>query len=447
MTRWIERAAAIGLSPAGAARAARHFAAVETRFAESFGDMTLARAWWVPGRIEVLGKHTDYGGGRSLLCTVERGFHVVAAPRGDGVVCLADASTRSSLTASLDPATPQRPGHWSDYPISVIRRVARDFPGAATGMNAAFSSSLPSAAGLSSSSAFVIATFLPLAEFNDLAARDEWHHTITSPDLLAEYLGAVENGRSFATFAADHGVGTQGGSEDQTAILRSIPDALLQYRFVPVTAEDMVTVPPGWVFAVAASGVHAAKGGAVRSRYNALADEVAVLLTLWREHTGRDDRSLFAAMASAPGAEEDLTRVLGDTGIDRDGMLRARLRQFCDESMTIIPAVTEYLRRGEVEAIGPLVARSFDLARTTLRNQVAETDFLTRAAVGAGAVAGSPFGAGFGGSVWALFAADRAEAGMQHWRAAYLERFPTRRSHADFFLSPPGPAAVELPPP
>ncbi|HEY4100741.1 MAG TPA: galactokinase family protein [Gemmatimonadales bacterium] len=447
MTRWTERATTIGLSPAGAALAAQHFAAVETRFAESFGDTAGARAWWVPGRIEVLGKHTDYGGGRSLLCTVERGFHVVAAPRRDGVVCLADASTRSSLTASLDPATPQRPGHWSDYPISVIRRVARDFPGAATGMNAVFSSSLPSAAGLSSSSAFVIATFLPLASFNALSTRDEWRRTITSPDLLAEYLGAVENGRGFATFAADHGVGTQGGSEDQTAILRSIPGALLQYHFVPVTAEEVVTMPPGWVFAVAASGVHAAKGGAVQSRYNALAGEVAALLTHWHHHTGRDDHSLFAAMGSDPGAEDALLRALGETGIDRDGALRGRLRQFCDESMTIIPAVAGHLRRGDVLAIGSLVARSFDLARTTLRNQVAETDFLTRAATEAGAVAGSPFGAGFGGSVWALFPVDAANHGIQRWRAAYLERFPTRRLHADFFVSPPGPPAVELPPP
>ena len=39
-------------------------------------------AWWVPGRLEVLGKHTDYAGGRTLICAVPRGFAVAARPRG-----------------------------------------------------------------------------------------------------------------------------------------------------------------------------------------------------------------------------------------------------------------------------------------------------------------------------------------------------------------------------
>ncbi|HEY3933387.1 MAG TPA: galactokinase family protein [Gemmatimonadales bacterium] len=442
MTDWHARTSAIGLSPEGATLAAQNFAAVEAHFSATFGEHETARAWWVPGRIEVLGKHTDYGGGRSLLCAVERGFHVIARARSDDVVRLTDASTSSSLTLHLDATTRQRPGHWSDYPISVVRRVARDFPGTRTGMDAAVSSSLPSAAGLSSSSALVIAVFLPLAAFNDLPSHPGWSPAITSPDLLAEYIGSVENGRAFAGFAADHGVGTQGGSEDQTAILRAVPRALLQYHFVPVTPEAIVPMPSGWQFAVATSGVHAAKGSAVQGRYNALAGEVATLLAVWRQHTGRNDRSLFEAMATSASAEGDLDMMLahGDYGT-----LRARLRQFCEESMLIIPAVAERLLRGDVAGIGDDVARSFDLARTVLRNQVAETEFLTRAAGQIGAAAASPFGAGFGGSVWALFSASDAPAAARRWREAYLERFPRRRSHAGIFLSSPGPPATELP--
>ena len=47
-----------------------------------------ARRWslWVPGRIELLGKHTDYAGGRSVLCALERGFLARVAPRRDGVI-------------------------------------------------------------------------------------------------------------------------------------------------------------------------------------------------------------------------------------------------------------------------------------------------------------------------------------------------------------------------
>src|SRR4051812_15865532 len=49
------------------------------------------RAWWVPGRLEVFGKHTDYAGGRTLVCAVPRGFAVTASRRADGILNIVDA--------------------------------------------------------------------------------------------------------------------------------------------------------------------------------------------------------------------------------------------------------------------------------------------------------------------------------------------------------------------
>ena len=74
---------AAGLSPVEAEAKARMFAENERalRAWRGAGDGERLR-WFVPGRIEVLGKHTDYAGGRSLLCAVERGFCVTAVPRG-----------------------------------------------------------------------------------------------------------------------------------------------------------------------------------------------------------------------------------------------------------------------------------------------------------------------------------------------------------------------------
>src|SRR5438093_10770078 len=69
------------------------------------------RAFHVPGRIEVLGKHTDYAGGRSLLCAVERGFVIAVGPRADSVIRIAnadDGSTHSSDAA----ATGDSQGWW-----------------------------------------------------------------------------------------------------------------------------------------------------------------------------------------------------------------------------------------------------------------------------------------------------------------------------------------------
>ncbi len=260
---WRARVHTLGLTGTAADLAVRRFAEVEAVFASRVGDARNTCAWWVPGRIEVLGKHTDYAGGRSLLCAVERGFHVVSAPRTDAIVRIIDASSGASLTIPLATNVPARPGHWSDYPLTVVRRLARDFPDARTGADLVLRSSLPSASGLSSSSALVIACFLPLARFNALSAMPS--------DTLGGYLGAVENGRSFGAFAADRGVGTHGGSEDQTAILSCRAGELAQYHFLPVTPETSVPLPAGWVFAIGTSGVHAAKAGGAQARYNALA--------------------------------------------------------------------------------------------------------------------------------------------------------------------------------
>lgn len=443
MTNWLTRTRSIGLSPDAAALAARHFADVESHFARTFGDTRDAQAWWIPGRIEVLGKHTDYGGGRSLLCAVERGFHLLAAPRDDGLVHMVDSSTRASLTVRLDRDSESRPAHWTDYPISVVRRLARDFPGASRGMSAVLRSSLPSASGLSSSSALVIASFLPLAAFNLLRERPEWR-AIPDDDHLAEYLGAMENGRAYGPFPADRGVGTQGGSEDQTAILRSAPGQILQYHFVPVTAEGVVPLPDGWCFVIAMSGVHAAKGAAVQGRYNALAAEMSDLVTIWNRSMGRQDRSLFTALQSAPTARADLDRALDGLDGDRSTALRRRLAQFADESQEIIPAVAQALRAGTAALIGPLVARSQQGAIEALHNQIPETVHLAARATALGAIAASAFGAGFGGSVWALVREADLSPFRTAWRDDFLATFPQRRQRAEFFVSRPGPAATTL---
>src|SRR6266536_3313677 len=133
------------------------------------GSAGNAMRWFVPGRIEVLGKHTDYAGGRSLLCAVERGFHVVARPRSDRVVRITDAilGAEASLILSEDQEVPEG-GSWTAYPASVVRRIARNFPGDLRGADVAFASDLPGSAGLSSSSALVVAIFTALGEVNAL---------------------------------------------------------------------------------------------------------------------------------------------------------------------------------------------------------------------------------------------------------------------------------------
>ncbi|MEP6590824.1 MAG: galactokinase family protein [Gemmatimonadota bacterium] len=437
---WADRVARLGLEGESARIATARFAEVERRFAGRFGDTSEAQAWWVPGRIEVLGKHTDYGGGRSLLAAVERGFHVLARPRDDGRIRLLDASSNALLGVPLAPDIAPRPGHWTDYPLSVFRRMARDFPTAAHGMDAVIRSSIPPASGLSSSSALVIATFLPLAHFNGLRGTPTWRREFPDDDHLAGYLGAVENGLGFGSFAADQGVGTHGGSEDHTAILRSRSNQLAQYHFLPVTAEASLPLPEGWTFAVAVSGVHASKAGRVLDHYNALSAQLSTLLTLWREATGHPAHSLYAALMSDPTASQRLDVLAAD----HSAALAARFEQFRDEVQVIIPGVVAALAAGDFDRVGTLVDRSQQLAERALRNQVPETVHLARRARELGAAAASAFGAGFGGSVWALVRREHAADFSAAWLADYLDSFPTQRARADVFLSAAGPAATML---
>ncbi len=76
----VDRLIEKGLDPADRAGKEALFTTVLDGFATGHSGHP-RHAWWVPGRIEVFGKHTDYAGGRTLVCPVPRGFAVVAAPR------------------------------------------------------------------------------------------------------------------------------------------------------------------------------------------------------------------------------------------------------------------------------------------------------------------------------------------------------------------------------
>src|SRR5688572_6689000 len=370
-----ERLTLAGVSDAEVARKARLFA----RASATLSKRQTLRLW-VPGRIEFLGKHTDYAGGRSLVCAVERGIAVVASPRDDRTVRVTDAVSGDHLEVELNTALPPAPGSWTNYAITVVRRIARNFPGPLRGAELAFASDLPPAAGLSSSSALVVATFLAIADLNALGAHDEYRQAITSADDLAGYLGAIEGGAPFGSLAGDRGVGTFSGSQDQTAILCSRAGALVQYAFAPVRFERSVPLPSDHVFIIGASGVLAEKTGAALELYNRQARRVHALLARWHAATGRDDGTLGAALASSRDALDRLRAIVRDpvrSAAATDGFessdLVARLDQFAAETFEIIPAAGDALERGDLVALGELVDRSQRGAELLLGNQVPQT--------------------------------------------------------------------------
>ena len=410
------------------------------------GRSAEACAYFVPGRVEVLGKHTDYAGGRSVVAAVEKGFCVVAVSRDDSKVNMVDAAEGRWLSFEIDPGLVPTLGHWSNYPTTVARRLAGNFAAPLRGAEVAFASDLPPASGLSSSSAMVVAFYLVLASANDLSIREAYRRNVSGTESLAGYLGTIENGQSFGSLTGDKGVGTFGGSEDHTAILCCRPNTLSQYSYCPVRFERTIDVPKGYVFAVGSSGLAAEKTGSAREKYNRTSNLASAAAEAWRKATGRKDPHLAAAVASSPDAVAKMRKVLREA---RDGsfssaQLLDRFEQFYAESEEIVPAAGDALARGDLAEFGRQVDRSQELTEKLLGNQVDQTVFLACSAREIGASAASAFGAGFGGSVWALVEAQAARDFLRQWQGRYENAFPEQAAGSAFFITNAGPAASEL---
>ena len=252
-------------------------------------------AHWIPGRIEVMGKHTDYAGGNSLVCSTDgRGMTMVssltpvggcpqrkititsvlphgmnhhathtAAPflvNGRTVVRHTINLTEDSYCIDKNDATAK---DWRIYPITVVRRLEKNFGLYSTDstkeigyhINIAISSNLPPASGLSTSSAFVTGLFLVLDSHLGIRLSGTYRQAIATEEgnaayNLSTYLGNIENGTCYTrqiTTTLDNeedtvllegtkqgdGVGTFGGSEDHAAILLGKKHAFRLLSFCP----------------------------------------------------------------------------------------------------------------------------------------------------------------------------------------------------------------------
>lgn len=405
------------------------------------------RRWsiWVPGRVELLGKHTDYAGGRSLLCALERGFCVRASARRDALVHIIDSISGMRFEMPLGDSTPRTESPWEGYVATLVRRVSRDIPSMKRGVEIAFASDLPQAAGMSSSSALMIAVFIALSKANELRNSEEFRRMASTHEELAAYLGAVESGEPFGKMLADFGVGTLGGAQDHTAILCSEAGQIVRYAFIPVRREAMVEFPRRQTLVIGVSGVVAEKTGSAQSDYNRISAAVRRLVDTWNRETGRHDASLAEAAGSAPDAAEHLravTQRISDPAITPD-FARRRLDQFLCEAYEFIPAATDALQRQAVAEFGVIVDRSQEQAEKLLGNQVPQTIALQRFARELGAVAASSFGAGFGGSVWAMVPDSLSHHFAEDWGAKYRQAYPGLAARSLFFTSPPGPHALQ----
>lgn len=393
--------------------------------------------WFVPGRLEVFGKHTDYAGGNSLLAAVDRGITIDLEP--------ADRDITASTTASLGELVLRDgesldlpPGHWGGYVSAVLQRLRLNF-GDVAPARLRIDSNLPLASGMSSSSALVVALALSLIDHNNLRDTPQWRENIRNDVDLAGYMACFENGMTFGTLEGVRGVGTFGGSEDHTSMLCCTADHLTQFRFCPIVEGESVRLPDELSFVVAVSGLLAEKTGSALASYNQASVRTREIVAAWNRATGRDDVTIADALASDEDASEGLRSVVAHSPA-----LTARLRAFLTESEEIIPAATAALGAGDLAAFGQLSDLSQSNADQQLGNQVPETNRLQALARELGAHAATSFGAGFGGSVWALTDTADADAFAEDWLARYTSEHPEVMGRASVLVTRPGGPARRL---
>jgi galactokinase len=371
-----------------------------------------SREYFVPGRVELVGKHVDYAGGRSLTIATELAIHARATTIDDPVIRLRRAAGEVAMDVALSPNTKATTLRSSAYVTAVARRFARDFPHARKGVAVELQSNLPTSAGLSSSTALVVTLAMAFVDANNLTNDERWLAAIPTPIAFAEYVAAIETGEAFGDFAADGGVGVRGGAQDHVAIVCAEEGTAGQFSYLPAKLERRIPWPEDYVIAIGVSGVHATKTGNAQAAYNRLAD------------------------AMRPKTEDR-----GPKTEDEPPDLIERRAQFREETNVIVPGVGDAIHDRDWGTLGRLVDRSQELAELVLRNQVPETIHLARDARVHGAIAASAFGAGFGGAVWAMIPRSEADRFVEAWRASYERAFHARRTRAKWALTrPAGPA-------
>ena len=375
----------------------------------------------VPGRIELVGKHTDYAGGPSLTCATPFHMHAKAHPIDGAIIRVHDQRSKSPVEMRLAPeAAPVGP-RWTVYVAAVARRISRDFPQARAGVEISLGSTIPTSMGMSSSSALVISLAMAVFDANRLWETDAWRAVADDELAFAQYCAAMESGAAWGPFAGDTGVGTRGGAQDHIAICASRKGMVGVFSYLPGRVQRRVKWPRDWRIVVGSSGVRATKTGNAMHAYNRVADSVRSLVAAWNATAGRRDATLADALQSAPDAYEHMLSLADRAATETMSAeyLRERLRQYREESTVIVPGMADAIARADAATAGELMMRSQEMTERALQNQVPQTMWLARHARAHGAVAATAFGAGFGGAVWALVTEGDAGRVAASWMTAF----------------------------
>ncbi len=348
--------------------------------------MTPAAVVAAPGRVNLIGEHIDYHGLAVLPMALDRRVRVAFRARGDSRIrAISEGFGEREFEWRRDLEHAAK-GDWENYLRAAAQAIAGKWE-VGCGIDAEVTSDLPPAAGLSSSSALIVAFSLALLKANRI-----------EPDFAA-LMEILPEGEQF--------VGTRGGGMDHAASLASRAGCASLVEFDPVSVRH-VSVPRDWRFLVAHSLTTAEKSGAARDEYNA------------RRAAGSKALQRLGARSYREALDPRLADRLEDVQ-ERESFLHVST-----EALRVREAAAA-MEAGDARAFGRLLLESHASLRDRLKVSSPALDCLVESAMASGALGARLTGAGFGGCAVIL----ACEAGLAAVRDGLVARYYAGRAEFD----------------
>ena len=370
------------------------------KFKELFGEEGDIRVYFAPGRVNLIGEHTDYNGGHVFPCALTIGTYGVARKRQDKKLRFYSMNFQELgvIESSLSELTPQAEAEWTNYPKGVMWAFGERGMNVEQGMDILLYGNIPNGSGLSSSASVEILT--------------GW--------ILKDMFGFDVDGIELAKigqFSENKFNGVNCGIMDQFAIAMGKADhaifldtETLAYEYAPIKLKNAKIV-------IACSNK---KRGLGDSKYNERRQECETALAQIREMVG------IQSLGNLNIQEFDMYK---DAIKDEVCMKRARHAVY--ENQRTIQAV-EALKKDDLERFGQLMNESHVSLRDDYEVTGIELDTLVEAAWEQEGVIGSRMtGAGFGGCTVNIVKNEAVEAFIEQVGKGYLDKIGYA---ADFYV-------------
>jgi galactokinase len=336
---------------------------------------------FAPGRVELLGNHTDYNQGLVLSAAIHLGVTVQARRIDPLRIEVSSQTNRRHAAVELENIAPIRAESWANYPLGVVK-ILKQAGFVLGGTSIKIDSDLPLGAGLSSSAALEVATAFALRELYQLSIE---------PMDLAKLCQRAEN----------EFVGVQCGLLDQASSVFGQYGKAILLDFQSITAEP-VPLPATAAILLLESGVpHALTGGEYNER--------------------RQQCAIAAATLGVTSLRETTTTAVEAAG-GMDPVVKRRALHITGENERVSRGI-ERLRNGDIEGFGQLMFISHRSSRDNFENSTPALDCLVEIAQRTAGVYGSRLtGGGFGGSTVSLIHRDQADQISRSIIAEYHRR-------------------------